>query len=562
MNGVVTYAKKGTVVNATSRPFGDASLDDQGRCVMTDHGNFVVFNVYVPASGGTSCTRKMKFLQQLRRAMQQQRLQHGKAVMLVGDLNISHGPLDVYWKQRVLHINDILREVEQHASNNTKDTTDSSVELPAWKIQLADAWPLVTEMLQTKQVLPTQTTNPKTGAKYDRYRLAVTMDNPTRTVYLGKHESSEDYCCYGYCFEIPEYYTDPETEERLLACEANVVSIEVVAELMVKIAKCNDWSDDHFLKQHIAPNATRARVNPFRQWLNELLRDDDMVDVFRHLHPQADARFTCWHQFTNTRYTNNGTRIDYTIVDRSLLPFVESGGPLRTGELWSSSLSQLKRQTSPKIQSDSAETTTTIATASSTTSILTDNTSVATLATLSSSDSPQTKPSDNHTTTTNSAKEPKKEMDPISEEAALAAATAKGQFEPVSFEGGGIVEATQHALDTQFGPPHTGIIYTPPSYSDHVAVSILLGDNSTAENNIADVVDWRSENWGNLILNEKDPDTRRSQPHKAQKSIASFFGSSTASTSTKPKFANSNQKFLPKKKKVNTLRSFFQPKPK
>ena len=30
--------------------------------------------------------------------------------------------------------------------------------------------------------------------------------------------------------------------------------------------------------------------------------------------------------------------------------------------------------------------------------------------------------------------------------------------------------------DTQFVPPHSGIIYTPPAASDHVAVSLLLDE--------------------------------------------------------------------------------------
>lgn len=228
-----------------------------------------------------------------------------------------------------------------------------------------------------------------------------------------------------------------------------------------------------------------------------------MVDTFRHFYPTAEARFTCWYQFTNTRYSNDGTRIDYTLVDRSLLPFVKQGGNLRTGK------------------------------------------------------SPQALQNSENDTI----------VDPLTEEAALAAATARGNFQPVSFEGGGIVEATQQTLDTQFGPRHTGMIYTPPSFSDHIAVSVLLeddGDNEckTAENSTIIHRHWRADNWGTLVLDEKDPATKRSQPQKAQKSIASFFsnnnninggtdkvpGKSTASARTR----------LPQKRPA-TMRSFFQP---
>ena len=105
--------------------------------------------------------------------------------------------------------------------------------------------------------------------------------------------------------------------------------------------------------------------------------------------------------------------------------------------------------------------------------------------------------------------------DPNSESAALVAAVANGGFQPVSFEGGGIVEARKAVLDTQFGTPHTGMIYTPPSFSDHIAVSLLLEDSCCAKD---------------LVLNQSDSATRKAQPHKAQKSIQSFFSAAKTQT--------------------------------
>jgi hypothetical protein len=104
----------------------------------------------------------------------------------------------------------------------------------------------------------------------------------------------------------------------------------------------------------------------------------------------------------------------------------------------------------------------------------------------------------------------------LTEEAALVAATANGRFQPVSFEGGGIQEASQEALDSQFGAPHTGMIYTPPSFSDHIAVSLLLDDGLFQTD---------------LLLDANDSSTKKSQPHKLQTSIASFFGSASTSFS-------------------------------
>ena len=104
----------------------------------------------------------------------------------------------------------------------------------------------------------------------------------------------------------------------------------------------------------------------------------------------------------------------------------------------------------------------------------------------------------------------------FSEAAALRAATANGSFQPVSFRGGGIQEASQRVLDTQFGPPHTGMIYTPPRYSDHIAISLLMKDKILQRN---------------LVLDDKSSSTRKAQPHKRQRLIASFF-STMAATKT------------------------------
>lgn len=105
--------------------------------------------------------------------------------------------------------------------------------------------------------------------------------------------------------------------------------------------------------------------------------------------------------------------------------------------------------------------------------------------------------------------------DPNSEEAAACVATANGGFQAVSFKGGGIVEASQNILDTQFGKPHTGLIYTPPSFSDHIAISLLLDNECLTPT---------------LALDKADPCTRKAQPHRSQKTIASFFAAATSSS--------------------------------
>lgn len=65
-SGVVTYVKQSaTPLAARTRPFDHGPFDDEGRLVITDHGDFVLFNVYVPNSGGDGKPRlefKLGFL--------------------------------------------------------------------------------------------------------------------------------------------------------------------------------------------------------------------------------------------------------------------------------------------------------------------------------------------------------------------------------------------------------------------------------------------------------------------------------------------------------------------
>lgn len=438
-NGVVTYVKKGMILSANSRPLGAPELDDQGRCVMTDHGKFVIFNVYVPAGGGQPLSYKMKFLNALRTSMKEQQKKN-KDVILVGDLNISHTKKDIFWSDRVLFINDICREVISRDPSKMAS-------LPKWQVELAEEWPTIETALSTKKVIQTKTTNTLTNKKYDKYRMTVEVGG--KQIALGSHEQDPEYCEYYYDFQSREY-TCADTNKILSAREENVISISVLTELMSKIAGIH-W--DEKTQRMISDSAAdTGRVSPPRKWLNDVIEEDRMVDVFRHFYPSAEGRFTCWHQFTNKRYSNEGARIDFTLVDSTLLQFCRKGDV----ESLRCSLCQ---------------------------------------------------------------------GDANSEMAALSAATANGGFQPVSFEGGGIMESTQDILDTQFGTPHTGMIYTPPSFSDHIGVSLLLDDGCCSSD---------------LKLNEQNASTRKSQPHKAQRSISSFFSASTnnhkqqlSSTSTK-----------------------------
>lgn len=131
---------------------------------------------------------------------------------------------------------------------------------------------------------------------------------------------------------------------------------------------------------------------------------------------------------------------------------------------------------------------------------------------------------------------PHKNIPSESGRAALLATTAFGGWEPAPFDGGGIVDAQDRVFDVHLSlPPTTGIIYTPPKWSDHVAVSCYLqpGPDDTP-----------------LIL-QSDAETKHTQPHSSFRSIKSFFGGKKSSSTNAP-LKKSKEKI----EIINTTHSF------
>ena len=135
--------KEGLVQGANCTPLGDPELDNQGRCVMTDHGTFVIFNVYVPNKQGEV---KMKFLNALHAAMKKQR-DEGKHVMLLGDMNLKVDKRDIPWKSRSLNVDEILGQMTRKSDGEGGDTS-----FPSWKRDIAKHWGKIETVLQTIEV--------------------------------------------------------------------------------------------------------------------------------------------------------------------------------------------------------------------------------------------------------------------------------------------------------------------------------------------------------------------------------------------------------------------------
>ena len=94
-SGVATYAKTSASLSATG--IGIRRYDHEGRIVVTDHKDFLLYNIYFP-NGGASQERhqfKQDFLADLNTHLKKV-LSSGRQIILVGDYNVAPTELDVY----------------------------------------------------------------------------------------------------------------------------------------------------------------------------------------------------------------------------------------------------------------------------------------------------------------------------------------------------------------------------------------------------------------------------------------------------------------------------------
>jgi exonuclease III len=101
-NGVATIARRGLTVSATRALGPNGSLHDSaGRFLLTDHGEFVLINLYVhnDGDGGVNVPVKMDFLLRVRAQVESLRAA-GRRMIVAGDLNLKLRALDVPWSGR------------------------------------------------------------------------------------------------------------------------------------------------------------------------------------------------------------------------------------------------------------------------------------------------------------------------------------------------------------------------------------------------------------------------------------------------------------------------------
>jgi len=316
LNGVATWARQGSVLRADAAPLGDPELDKEGRCVFTDHGPFVLFNVYVPnSSGGARLPYKMRFLAALRRAMDNARAS-GKAVILAGDLNMKSRAADCYWSFLDIEMR-VLRDLLTQ-SDAAHLPSEARLEAEA----LAKAWPCIAEALRQRQDRAFELK--RNGQTSQRWGVFVTATSGEE-VRLGPPLEEEGHAQQSFRFDGCGMEQDGTLVSGAAAADAayllrrpGVMSIGDLAECARRIAgieierKAQMALVGRLGKLPQAPSVT--------EWFEGVMQRDGMVDSFAAFHAAAEERFTCWDQYKNNRFINAGGRIDYILVDK---PFFE-----------------------------------------------------------------------------------------------------------------------------------------------------------------------------------------------------------------------------------------------
>ncbi|GBE86285.1 Endonuclease/exonuclease/phosphatase [Sparassis latifolia] len=77
---------------------------------------------------------------------------------------------------------------------------------------------------------------------------------------------------------------------------------------------------------HLPSNLKTFWDHPARTWFHSWLDPNGpMIDIVRSFWPDRKGLYTCWNTKLSARETNYGTRVDYILVTRGLLPWIALG---------------------------------------------------------------------------------------------------------------------------------------------------------------------------------------------------------------------------------------------
>lgn len=115
-SGTATYTKSDIADVKTG--IGIKKFDSEGRFVVTDHDDFLLYNVYFP-NGGSGEERhlfKQEFLKKFTEHLQA-KIKAGREIVLVGDYNVAHLAIDVYDPKKLANESGFLPEEREWFSH-------------------------------------------------------------------------------------------------------------------------------------------------------------------------------------------------------------------------------------------------------------------------------------------------------------------------------------------------------------------------------------------------------------------------------------------------------------
>jgi exonuclease III len=462
MNGVATFARQGLVHHADAAPLRQPELDAEGRCIAVYLSSLIIFNVYIPnGRGGSRVAFRSQYVDALRVAMKRVRAETGLPVVLAGDLNMVYRPVDTHWSIRRVDVTHLAAAngPEVDAFLAPPDRTRLLNQILAWM-----RWERLPPHVTAGTPEAARHVGDAAVATRSRYEEAKVSDSSpsANSMAAGSDEINDA--------QRHQSLTSQPSESGALPTHPDRVWIETfLPKPSNPSAECNEpW-------YRVACLAGLPSHGPeAAESMRSLLIDDEFTDSYVECWPAAVSRFSCFNQFTNSRYSNIGSRIDYILLPPELktalrrgvdrLPFDENSNGEEGG--WSDV---------PLVGGSS-----------------------------------------------------RLNGDEFWGEAhvsALRAVTHSGVFQPAPFDKSGLEPLNATACDLQFAafPAHTGIVATAPQLSDHLAISALLDLAAVGR---APVPRDLTVPW--------DATTKACMYRRQQRSIRDFFGAATAPQKTTP----------------------------
>ena len=228
--------------------------------------------------------------------------------------------------------------IDNNAHRTNNQPPPSLLVLPKWALDLDKHWDSIEDAMSTAEAIPVQTKNIATGKTFDKYRVRVrvrSINNNTssnnndkheqqqshiqqksqpqqqqpkeRFVLLGQAESNSHDALSRFDF-TPKTYFDTQSKNERVLLPSNAVPIEILIELMKKVAGVTTWDDDvvrSILNGDGGCDNSDWRHNswlhdssPGSEWMDRIMGCEDndensrdgMVDAFRYLYPSAKDR--------------------------------------------------------------------------------------------------------------------------------------------------------------------------------------------------------------------------------------------------------------------------------